>query len=176
MIFLTVGTQFPLDRLVKAVDEAIGRGLLDEEIWAQVGQSTYRPRNFIKATDFLDKQLFDQWMDRASKVISHAGIGSITMALDAAKPLLVMPRLRKYGEVVNDHQVDIARKFEQSGYLLAAYNIEQLPEKIEALKSFVPQKRNTQPEKVAERISRFLHQLTSQKPTTEEGFIPEQNK
>lgn len=176
MIFLTVGTQFPLDRLVKAVDETIGRGLLDEEIWAQIGQSSYQPRNFIKSTDFLDKQLFDQWMEKASKVISHAGIGSITMALDASKPLLVMPRRRKYGEVVNDHQVDIARKFEQFGYLLAAYDVEELPEKIEALKSFVPQKRNIHPEKVAERISRFLNQFTSQKPITEKGFLPEQNK
>jgi beta-1,4-N-acetylglucosaminyltransferase len=176
MIFLTVGTQFPLDRLVKAVDEAIGQGLLNEEIWAQIGQSSYQPRHFRKSTDFLDKQLFDQWMGKASKVISHAGIGSITMALDAAKPLLVMPRLRKYGEVVNNHQVDIAQKFEQFGYLLAAYDIEELPEKIEALKSFVPQKRNTQPEKVAERISRFLNQFTSQKPIAEKGFLPEQNK
>jgi beta-1,4-N-acetylglucosaminyltransferase len=173
MIFLTVGTQFPLDRLVKAVDEAIGRGLLDEDIWAQIGRSSYQPRNFRKSTDFLDKQLFDQWMEKASKVISHAGIGSITMALDAVKPLLVMPRLRKYGEVVNDHQVDIVRKFEQFGYLLAAYNVEELPEKIEALKSFVPQKRNTQPEKVAERI---LNQFVSQKPITNEGFVPGQNK
>ena len=100
-------------------------------------------------------------MEKASKVISHAGIGSITMALDAAKPLLVMPRLRRYGEVVNDHQVDIARKFGQCGYLLAAYDIEELPEKIQSLKSFVPQKRNTQSEKVAERISKFLNQLKS---------------
>ena len=161
MIFLTVGTQFPLDRLVKAIDETIDQGLLDEEIWAQIGQSSYQPRNFKKSTDFLEKQLFDQWMEKASKVISHAGIGSITMALDAAKPLLVMPRLRRYGEVVNDHQVDIARKFGQCGYLLAAYDIEELPEKIQSLKSFVPQKRNTQSEKVAERISKFLNQLKS---------------
>ena len=161
MIFLTVGTQFPLDRLVKAVDKTIDQGLLDEEVWAQIGQSSYQPRNFKKSTDFLEKQLFDQWMEKASKVISHAGIGSITMALDAAKPLLVMPRLRRYGEVVNDHQVDIARKFGQCGYLLAAYDIEELPEKIQSLKSFVPQKRNTQSEKVAERISKFLNQLKS---------------
>ena len=161
MIFLTVGTQFPLDRLVKAVDKTIDQGLLDEEVLAQIGQSSYQPRNFKKSTDFLEKQLFDQWMEKASKVISHAGIGSITMALDAAKPLLVMPRLRRYGEVVNDHQVDIARKFGQCGYLLAAYDIEELPEKIQSLKSFVPQKRNTQSEKVAERISKFLNQLVS---------------
>ena len=161
MIFLTVGTQFPFDRLVKAVDEAIDQGLLEEEVWAQIGQSSYQPRNFKKTAVFLDKNIFDQWMRKASKVISHAGIGSITPALDEAKPLLVMPRLRKYGEVVNDHQVDIIHKFEKSGYLLAAYGEKDLPGKIEALKTFEPQKRNTQPEKVTERISIFLTQLAS---------------
>jgi UDP-N-acetylglucosamine transferase subunit ALG13 len=161
MIFLTVGTQFPFDRLVKAVDEAIDKGLIGEEIWAQIGQSSYQPRSFEKTVDFLDKNIFDQWMRKASKVISHAGIGSITPALDEAKPLLVMPRLRKYGEVVNNHQVDIINKFEKSGYLLAAYDVKDLPGKIEALKSFKPHKRNIQPDKVAERISKFLTQLAS---------------
>ena len=161
MIFLTVGTQFPFDRLVKAVDEAIDQGLIEEEVWAQIGQSSYQPHNFKKTVDFLDKNIFDQWMRKASRIISHAGIGSITPALDEAKPLLVMPRLRKYGEVVNNHQVEIISKFEKYGYLLAAYDVKDLPEKIEALKSFQPQKRNTQPEKVAERISKFLTQLAS---------------
>ena len=161
MIFLTVGTQFPFDRLVKAIDEAIDQGLIEEEVWAQIGQSSYKPHNFEKTADYLEKNIFDQWMQKASKIISHAGIGSITMALDEAKPLLVMPRLRKYGEVVNNHQVDIIRKFEKHGYLLATYDVKELPEKIEALKSFQPQKRNTQAKKVAERISKFLTQLAS---------------
>ena len=159
MIFLTVGTQFPFDRLVKAVDEAIGQGLIEEEVWAQTGQSLYQPRSIEKSVDFLEKNIFDQWMKKASKIISHAGIGSITMAMDETKPLLVMPRLQKYGEVVNDHQVDIIRMFEKYGYLLAAYDVKELPEKIEALKSFKPQKRNTQAQKVAERVSKFLKKL-----------------
>ena len=161
MIFLTVGTQFPFDRLVKAIDEAIDQGLIEEEVWAQIGQSSYKPRNFKKTADYLEKNIFDHWMQKASKIISHAGIGSITMALDEAKPMLVMPRLRKYGEVVNNHQVDIIRKFEKCGYLLAAYDVKEFPEKIEALKSFQPQKRNTQAEKVAERISKFLTHFAS---------------
>jgi beta-1,4-N-acetylglucosaminyltransferase len=161
MIFLTVGTQFPFDRLVKAVDEAIDQGLIEEDVWAQIGQSLYKPHNFVKTVDFLEKNIFDQWMQNASKVISHAGIGSITPALGDGKPLLVMPRLRKYGEVVNNHQVEIIRKFEESGYLLAAYDVTELPGKIEALKSFKPQKRDTQAQKVAERISIFLEQLAS---------------
>ena len=157
-MFLTVGTQFPFDRLVKAVDEAIDSERLDEEVHAQIGDSSYRPRNF-EAVSHMDKRLFDEHMHEASCIIGHAGMGTITMALDANKPLLVMPRLKKYGEVVNDHQLAIARKFEQLGHLLVAYDEEQLSEKMKALKSFVPQKRRANCEAVVARISDFLHEI-----------------
>jgi UDP-N-acetylglucosamine transferase subunit ALG13 len=159
MIFLSVGTQFPFDRLVKAVDDACDEGLIDEEIFAQVGKSSYRPRNFKSVTS-LEKEVFDKRFREASGIISHAGMGTITMALDNEKPLFVMPRLKKYGEVVNDHQVAIARKFEELGHLLVAYEAEDLPKKIEKLKFFVPRPRKSRAEIVAERISSFLSQVS----------------
>jgi len=155
MIFLTVGTQFAFDRLVKAVDKAVAEGVVDEDVYAQIGKSAYKPRHF-EYTDALGKELFDDYVQRASNIISHAGMGTIIMALDNNKPLLVMPRLKRYGEVVNNHQVSIAKRFEQHGYLLAAYNVDQLSEKMRALKVFKPCKRQPQTEKVVERISGFL--------------------
>jgi beta-1,4-N-acetylglucosaminyltransferase len=159
MIFLTVGTQFPFDRLVRAVDEAAGTNGFDEHIVAQIGESSYCPENF-EAAPALEKAVFDRHFNEADSVISHAGMGTITMALDQRKPLLVMPRLRKYGEVVNDHQLAIAKKFEQLGYLLVAYNAEDLPVKMKLLKSFVPQKRQPCPDRVAARIVTFLNELS----------------
>jgi UDP-N-acetylglucosamine transferase subunit ALG13 len=164
MILLTVGTQFPFDRLVKAVDEAVGQIGLDEKILAQVGTDAYHPRNF-EAVPWLEKVVFDKYFHEASSIISHAGMGTITMALESRKPLLVMPRLREHGEVVNDHQLAIARKFEQFGYFLVAYEAEELSAKIKKLKSFVPRQREPQTKIVAERISRFLKELSeSQRP------------
>lgn len=159
MIFLTVGTQFPFDRLVKAVDEAAGQNGFDEKIFAQIGADAYCPRN-IEAVSSLEKALFDKHFHEAGSVISHAGMGTITMALESGKPLLVMPRLREHDEVVNDHQLAIARKFEQLGYLLVAYEAQELPAKIKKLKSFVPRRRQSQAKVVAERISRFLNELS----------------
>jgi len=159
MIFLTVGTQFPFDRLVKAVDKAAGTNGFDEHIVAQIGESSYRPENFEAAPAF-EKALFDQHFSKADGVISHAGMGTITMALDHRKPLLVMPRLKKYGEVVNDHQLAIAKKFEQLGYLLVAYSNEDIPVKMKQLKSFVPQERRPCADVVAGRISTFLNELS----------------
>jgi len=159
MIFLTVGTQFPFDRLVKAVDETVRKNGLDEQIFAQVGDTTYRPRNF-EAVSSLEKTKFDKHFNEADSIISHAGMGTITMALEKKKPLLVMPRLKKYGEVVNDHQLDIASRFEKLGYLLVAYCKDDLPEKMRQLKTFIHCERETQPEAVSERIAQFLKSLS----------------
>lgn len=158
MIFLTVGTQFPFDRLVRAVDRALESGTLAEEVFAQIGDSPYRPRNF-QAVPYMDKALFDEHVDKASGIISHAGMGNIALALDNNKPLLVMPRLRQYREVVNDHQLTIAKKFEHLGHVLVAYNEDDMPDKIRALRHFVPAKRQTHAEAVAERISSFLSEI-----------------
>jgi len=160
MIFLTVGTQFPFDRLVKSVDQAFDGRLINEEIFAQIGETSYKPLNFESVVS-LEKNVFDKRLREASSVISHAGMGTITMALKNHKPLLVMPRLKRYREHVNDHQVATARKFEELGHILVAYETEELPVKIEELKTFVPRKREAQPHAVAERIARFLNDLAN---------------
>jgi beta-1,4-N-acetylglucosaminyltransferase len=168
MIFLTVGTQFPFNRLIKAVDEAIGNNHLNDKIIAQIGVTTYRPKNF-EAIPSLEKKLFDQYFNEAGSIISHAGVGSITLSLERRKPMLVMPRLKKYGEVVNDHQLAIAKKFEDLGYLLAAYDAADIPAKIEQLKSFVPQARQSQAKLVADRISVFLNEFSGMKSKLVKG-------
>jgi len=159
MIFLTVGTQFPFDRLVKAVDEAVGETEVTEQVFGQIGAGSYRPKNFEFVPE-LEKSVFDKYFREANSIISHAGMGSITMALESKKPLLVMPRSSKYGEVVNDHQSQIARRFELAGHLLAVYDVQDLPAKIGELKSFVPQERRPRPEVVAARISAYLEGLS----------------
>lgn len=155
MIFLTVGTQFSFDRLVKAVDQAVEAGGIKEKIYAQIGKSSYKPRSFKAASSF-EKSVFDRYFCTASSVISHAGMGTITMALNNNKPLLVMPRRKKYGEVVNDHQIDIAREFERFGYILVAYRQEELPQKIEQLKSFVPRRRVNNSQAIIDKVRKFL--------------------
>lgn len=162
MIFLTVGTQFPFDRLVQAIDEAAGKQLLEDEVFGQIGQTHYRPQHF-NYVETLKKDDFDQTIHQADGIISHAGMGSITMAMEYDKPLLVMPRRAKFGEVVNDHQVAIATRYEQLHYLLVAYDAADLPEKIKILKDFVPEKRQVQLQPVLDRLDRFLAEQLERK-------------
>ncbi len=166
MIFLTVGTQFPFERLVKSVDRAVNQNGFGKQIFAQIGRCSYQPQSF-KAVVSLEKQQFDKYMREACCVISHAGMGTISMALDYNKPMLVMPRLKRYGEVVNDHQMAIARRFEELGIILVAYETGELPEKLKQLMSFAPRRRDAEPQKVAERIAQFLVQTSVSKKGAE---------
>lgn len=158
MIFLTVGTLFPFNRLVRAIDSAVSNGLIDDEIFAQIGENSYKPRNF-ESVPSLEKDLFDKHFIEASFIISHAGMGTIIMALSHKKPLLVMPRLKQYRESVNDHQVAAARKFEQFGHLLAVYDEKELAEAVRKLKNFTPKPRTVNPEAVVNKIRQFLDDL-----------------
>ena len=158
MIFLTVGTQFPFDRLVQAVDEFFDAYALDDEVVAQIGESTYKPRHF-KAVVSLDKEAFDRHFRQASAIIGHAGLGTIMLALDCGKPLLAMPRRKRYAEVVNDHQMALADEFEALGHILVAHNAAEVAAKLTRLKSFVPQPRRANAEAVAERIGCFVRSI-----------------
>ena len=160
MIFLTVGTLFPFDRLVRAVDKVAPKCFLGEEVIAQVGNGRARCRN-IKCVEVMEKDEFDEYIKNASCLISHAGIGSITMALNCGKPLLVMPRLKRYGEHVNDHQIGTAREFEKLGHILVAYKEEDLPDKLTQLKSFVPKPRENHAKQVADHITEFLVKISA---------------
>lgn len=160
MMLLTLGTYpLPFDRLVKAIDELIDQRVIDCDIFAQIGHSNYIPKN-MRYERLIEKDRFDSLCASSSALISHGGMGSIMMALEHSKPLLIMPRLKQFGEVVNDHQVGTAKEFERMGHVLVAYGADELPGKIRQLKDFKPATRVCQAEKVAQRIAEFLEGLS----------------
>ena len=155
MIFLTVGTQFPFDRLIGAVDQAVAEGIITEDIVAQIGQNARPPQHFSGQAS-MDKTQFDQAFRQADTIISHAGMGTITQAMDHGKPLLVLPRRKCFGEVVNDHQVDIAEKFSELGHLIMAGEAEDLGACYLQLRDFSPCPRQVDPAAVQEKVTAFL--------------------
>ncbi len=155
MIFLTVGTQLGFDRLVQAVDELVALNKITERVFAQIGPGRYLPKHMEYVRN-LEKNAYDHSLKSCDALISHAGMGSISMALQLNKPLLVLPRRKCFGEVVNDHQVDTARRFEALGHILVAYEPEELADKIALLKTFQPVQRQARPEAIIERIRMFL--------------------
>jgi len=160
VIFLTVGTVFPFDRLVSAVDKAIGDGLITDPVFAQIGDSSLKPEN-MEYTKMLNKDDFNRHMAESKYLISHAGIGSIVTALELGKRMLVMPRRKQFREHVNDHQVSTASKFENLGHILVAYDESQLRHRLGEIDSFEPKPRHADPQAVIRRVSESIEQIAN---------------
>lgn len=115
MIFVTLGSQkFQFNRLLKAVDELD----TDEEIFAQIGYSDYKPQNY-KYEEFLDREEFAAWEQKADIVITHGGTGAIIGAVKKGKKVIAVPRLAKYGEHVDDHQIQLIKQFKDLDLIYA---------------------------------------------------------
>ncbi|MCX8495495.1 MAG: glycosyltransferase [Akkermansiaceae bacterium] len=131
MIFITVGTDQPFDRLVKVVDHWVRRtGRAD--VVAQIGKGGWRPES-MRAVEFIEPPEFTRYLLQADVVISHAGMGTILSALHHGKPLLVMPKLASLGEHRNDHQTATARKMMAIHGVNVAFNEVELARNLDHL-------------------------------------------
>lgn len=109
MILVTVGTQLPFDRMIRAIDEIAPR--LPTKVFAQIGRSKYQPQN-CEYAESVPPMEFDKLLSESSLIVAHAGIGSVLMAQKMDKPLVIMPRRVAMGEHRNDHQMATARALE----------------------------------------------------------------
>jgi UDP-N-acetylglucosamine transferase subunit ALG13 len=124
MIFVTVGTDLPFDRLVKVVDQWAGEtGRSD--VFAQIGEGGWRPRHIAHA-EFLQPPEFRARFLAADLIISHAGMGTILTALQNGKPVLVMPKLASLREHRNEHQTATARHMMARGGVSVAFDDNEL--------------------------------------------------
>lgn len=136
MIFVTVGTQkFQFNRLLAAVDLLVEKRLIREPVIAQTGCSTYRPRNF-EAVDFMGKEEFDAAIQQCSLLVTHGGVGTILSGLKARKKIIVVPRRKAFGEHVDDHQMEIAERFEKMGYLRVCWKMGDLLSCCQSMEAF----------------------------------------
>lgn len=134
MIFVTVGTQkFPFDRLMRTLDELVCKKRITEDVFAQIGYSNYVPEHF-KVKKLLTPEEFLEYMDCANVVITHGGTSSIIQALKRRKKVLVVPRRKKYKEHIDDHQVEIAQMFYESGMIEIVDDILCLGDLLEKIK------------------------------------------
>jgi len=108
MIFCTIGTQAPFDRLIEAVDRMAAD--IEEKIIAQTLCGNYKPRN-IETVGFLTVDDFNEMCQQSRIIVAHAGVGTIVSALQMQKPIVVFPRIAELGEHRNNHQMATAEMF-----------------------------------------------------------------
>ncbi len=103
MIFATVGTQLPFDRMIEAIDKWNKKQGFSE-CFAQVGVGGFEPSS-LKFSETLRPSQFARQIAKCKVIVSHAGMGTILTALQLGKPIVIMPRLASLGEHRNDHQL-----------------------------------------------------------------------
>jgi UDP-N-acetylglucosamine transferase subunit ALG13 len=124
MIFVTAGTQLPFDRLVKTIDN-LASEFKDARFVVQALKAKYTPVN-VETFGWVTSVEFDEYIAEADLIISHAGTGTIISALLNKKPIIVMPRLTKYNEHRNDHQLATSTQMDKLNYIYVAYDEAEL--------------------------------------------------
>lgn len=134
MIFITVGSRsFQFNRLLEAIDKAVESGFIMDELFAQIGSSDYEPKYF-PYVKFLNHTDFNNCIEECDTVITHGGTGVIMNSIKRGKKVIAVPRLAKYHEVVDDHQIQLVREFERMGMIIACYECDKIAEAIEQSK------------------------------------------
>lgn len=147
MIYVTVGTDVhDFSRLVKEMDKIA----LRRKVVMQIGNTVYEPRN-AEWFRFETNQRIDELYQKADVIVTHAGAGSIIRSLKNGKVPIVVPRLKKYGEHVNDHQLDLARFLGKRGKVIPIARIEDLKGRIK--KRYLPLKKDSS---LAVRLAAYL--------------------
>ena len=136
MIFVTVGTDGPFDRLVRAVDAWAGE-TAQANVFAQIGQTTFQPVH-MEFTPLLGCPEFVQYIRSATVVVAHAGMGTILTALEYGKPVIVMPRVAALAERRNDHQLATARNLAALRNVTVTFNEDELRSQLDRIGELSP--------------------------------------
>ena len=160
MIFITVGSrQYPFDRLFKKIDELCENGIINEKVFAQIGTSTYKPKHY-EYKDYISQEEFQQYINNADIVVSHGASGSIMKALNADKKVIVVTRLEKYGEHINDHQIQNNEAFRDNNYVIMAdlelTNLGECFKKIKSNNNGLIKWKNKDPYAIQKLIEEFI--------------------
>ncbi|MDP3850168.1 MAG: glycosyltransferase [Luteolibacter sp.] len=136
MIFVTVGSDIPFNRLLKAVD-GWARDNKRRDVFAQIGRGGWEP-GFIPFATMLEPAEFRERLSACRLVVGHAGMGTILSALQCSKPILVMPRRGPLGETRNDHQMDTARQLQAMGRVNVAFDETELFDHLDRMEELLP--------------------------------------
>lgn len=159
MIFITLGSQkFQFNRLIKKIDELIEANIIKEDVFAQIGYSDYKPQ-YYKYKDFLDRNEFAEMMGKCRIVITHGGTGAIIGAVKNNKKVIAVPRLKRYSEHVDDHQIQIIKQFEGMNIISACYDINSLEKYIIEIDKFSMKKYVSNTERIILSIEEFLDEI-----------------
>ena len=156
MILITLGTQDKeFTRVLKKVDELIDKKVIKEEVIVQAGYTKYKSKN-MKIFDYVSKKKLEGYIENANYIITHAGVGTIFDALKRNKKIIAVPRLSKYKEHNNDHQLELVEEFSKPNFILPVYEMNELESAIKKIKTFKPKKYESNNKNMIKLISNYI--------------------
>ncbi len=156
MIFISVGSQkFQFNRLLAEIDRLIENNTITDEVFAQIGNSDYKPRNY-KYVDFMTQDDFNKLIEKSDIIITHGGTGVIINSIKKGKKVIAIPRLSKYKEHVDDHQIQLINEFKVLNLIEAIHEVDELEKAIKKIKEKRYNKYISNTSKIVESIEKFL--------------------
>ena len=156
MILVTVGSQkFQFNRLLQEIDKLIEEKVIKEKVFVQIGVSDYIPKNY-EYKDFLTQDEFNKKIDECDILITHAGTGVIVNALKKEKKVIAVPRLAKYGEHVDDHQIQLINEFKELNFIEPAYEVSDIKQCLKNINKKKYNKYISNTDKIIESIEEFI--------------------
>lgn len=155
MIFVCVGSrEYLFNRLINEIDILVEEEIISD-VFGQIGTSSYIPKNF-KFKRFLSSEEFQYYQKKADLIISHGGTGALIGALKKGKQVIAVPRLEKYGEHTDNHQLQVSSVLAENGYLEMVTDINQLGETIINMRRTPIEQRYNRPSNVLNIVNTFI--------------------
>ncbi len=119
MITVTLGTiPFSFDRAIDWLDNLLEAGVISESVFVQHGTtdvSALAKYMYVKTTPIVETSMFKKIVQESRLIISHAGQGSTRGLANQGACFVLLPRLARYKEHIDDHQLWFARDVEKLG-------------------------------------------------------------
>lgn len=155
MIFVSLGTNDKsFIRLLDKIDSLIENGIIKDKVVCQTGYTKYVSDN-MEIVDLMDMKEFSKCINSCDLLITHGGVGTILDGLKHNKKIIAFPRLSKYQEHVNDHQIEIINEFSMNGYILTG-EIDSLEDLLDYVKKFNPKQYKSNNYKFNKLISNYI--------------------
>ncbi|QHS23516.1 exopolysaccharide biosynthesis protein [Virgibacillus sp. MSP4-1] len=159
MIFVVLGThELPFTRLLQEVERLKRDGVIKDDIIVQKGHTEFES-DYMTLQSFFSFDKMDLLYQQADLIISHAGTGSVINGLKKGKKVIVAPRLKKYGEHNDDHQLELVNVFTERGHILSWNDGERLEDVLKESEDFMPVPYQSGNERIVRILEDFISDI-----------------
>ena len=146
--------------MLAEIERLIKSGRITDTVIAQIGNTKFTtdlPNSKMQLIDFTTPKEMDTLIENADFIITHGGVATIIKGVNIGKKIIAVPRLKKYREHVNDHQLQIIENFSESGYIVGTKGVEDIEDSLDKIKEFIPKKYKSNNQAFVEKLMNTIN-------------------